>query len=123
MAKLTVRIDLPTGVRIGWGKIALLEQIERTGSISAAARAMGMSYRRAWLLVEETNAQTRHPVVATNIGGTHGGGAGLTETGHRLVAAYRAIEAKSKGAIGAEMHELSELLTEASFGTDEQEPK
>jgi molybdate transport system regulatory protein len=112
MPKLVVRIDLGTGVRIGWGKIVLLEAIDREGSISAGARAVGMSYRRAWLLVEETNAQLRAPAVATNVGGKSGGGAGLTEAGRALIAAYRTIEAKARESCADELAELRRMLTE-----------
>jgi molybdate transport system regulatory protein len=73
-AGLSIRVDLACGLRIGPGKIDLLEAIRSTGSISAAARALGMSYRRAWLLVEEINNGLREPVVSTESGGRHGGG-------------------------------------------------
>jgi molybdate transport system regulatory protein len=92
MARLSIRIDFAPGGRLGPGKIALLERIAATGSISAAGRAMGMSYRRAWLLVEALNGQFREPVVATQTGGSHGGGAVLTPFGNELVATYRTLE-------------------------------
>jgi molybdate transport system regulatory protein len=74
MAKthLSIRIDLASGDRIGPGKIALLEAIRSTGSISAAARSIGMSYRRAWLLVEEINQTLREPAVKAETGGARG---------------------------------------------------
>ena len=90
--RLSIRIDLAGGGRIGPGKIALLEAIGSSGSISAAGRAMKMSYRRAWDLVEDLNHTLGHPVVATMAGGVGGGGARLTEAGRTLVAQYRAIE-------------------------------
>jgi molybdate transport system regulatory protein len=89
--QLSLRIDLPQG-RIGPGKIALLEAIDREGSISAAGRALGMSYKRAWDLVDAMNTQLGVPVVAASTGGHRGGGATLTEAGCALVADYRAIE-------------------------------
>jgi molybdate transport system regulatory protein len=92
MARLSIRIDFEPGGRVGPGKIALLERIAATGSISAAGRAMGMSYRRAWLLVETLNALFREPVVSTQTGGKSGGGAVLTPFGTELVAVYRALE-------------------------------
>lgn len=92
MARLFLRVDLQPQGRIGPGKIALLEQIERTGSISAAGRALGMSYRRAWLLVDDLNKLLGAPVVATQLGGSHGGGASLTPLGSDLVARFRALE-------------------------------
>jgi len=89
--RLSIRIDLASGARIGPGKVALLEEIGRSGSISAAGRAMKMSYRRAWQLVEDLN-HSLGPVVVTAAGGAGGGGARLTETGATLVRQYRAIE-------------------------------
>jgi len=93
MATLSLRIDLDGGGRIGPGKIALLEKIGETGSISAAARAMGMSYKRGWDLVDETSRLLGRPVAQTRAGGARGGGAELTEAGRDLVRRYRAIEA------------------------------
>ena len=90
--RLSLRIDLASGARIGPGKVALLEEIARSGSISAAGRVLKMSYRRAWELVEDLNRHLGLPVVATSAGGRAGGGAQLTAAGHSLVAEYRAIE-------------------------------
>ena len=94
---LSLRIDFPGG-RIGPGKIALLEAIGREGSISAAARTLGMSYRRAWELVDSLNALVGTPVVAAATGGAGGGGARLTAAGERLVAEYREIERVARSA-------------------------
>jgi molybdate transport system regulatory protein len=91
-SRLSIRIDLTSGDRIGPGKIALLEAIQATGSISAAARRLGMSYRRAWLLVEQVNAALQEPAVAASIGGRQGGGAALTPIGERVIELYRSIE-------------------------------
>jgi molybdate transport system regulatory protein len=88
---LSLRIDLPQG-RIGPGKIRLLEAIAREGSISAAGRALGMSYRRAWDLVDALNRLLGTPVVEASPGGARGGGALLTEAGRTLIEDYRAIE-------------------------------
>jgi molybdate transport system regulatory protein len=88
---LSLRIDLPAG-RLGPGKIALLEAIDREGSISAAGRALGMSYKRAWDLVDALNKIVGAPVVDASPGGHRGGGALLTDAGRSLVADYRAIE-------------------------------
>lgn len=93
MPQLFLRIDFGPDARIGPGKIALLEAIGREGSISGAGRALGMSYRRAWLLVEAINRLFAEPVVATQLGGARGGGARLTGLGRELVASYRTIEA------------------------------
>ena len=89
---ISIRIDLASGGRIGPGKIALLEAIQSTGSISAAARSIGMSYRRAWLLVDEINQALREPAVTAETGGVRGGGAAVTAVGERVVGLYRAIE-------------------------------
>ncbi len=91
-ARLTLRVDLGPEQAIGPGKIKLLETIASTGSISQAGRALGMSYRRAWLLVADLNQCFREPVVAAQTGGSRGGGAALTPFGTQLVAHYRAIE-------------------------------
>jgi molybdate transport system regulatory protein len=90
--RLSIRIDLKSGDRIGPGKIALLEAIRDTGSISAGARKIGMSYRRAWLLVEQINAALEQPGVASSMGGRQGGGAVLTPVGERIIDIYRSIE-------------------------------
>ena len=92
MTRLTIRIDFAEGQRLGPGKVALLEAIEATGTITSAAKSLGMSYRRAWLLVEETNALFRAPSVETAHGGTRGGGAQLTAFGREVVTRYRRIE-------------------------------
>ncbi len=92
MARLSIRIDLGPDWRIGPGKVQLLEAIAEHGSISAAGRALGMSYRRAWLLVEDMNKGFGHPVIEAQIGGKAGGGAQLSAFGADVVAHYRAIE-------------------------------
>jgi len=92
---------------IGPGKVALLEAIAQTGSISAAAKTLGMSYRRAWLLVDETNRCLVRPAVRTASGGPHGGGTSLTPTGDELVRRYRMVERRTE--IAAE-RELGSLL-------------
>ena len=92
MARLTIRIDLASHGAIGPGKIRLLEVIGESGSISAAGRAMGMSYRRAWTLIDDLNRSFRSPVVETQLGGMRGGGAVLTDLGHDVIARYRAVE-------------------------------
>jgi molybdate transport system regulatory protein len=90
--RLSIRVDLATGARIGPGKVAVLEEIARSGSISAAGRALHISYRRTWELVEDLNATLGAPVVQTAAGGSGGGGASLTELGQAVVTRYRAIE-------------------------------
>jgi len=108
--RLSIRIDLASGDRIGPGKIALLEAIRSTGSISAAARSLGMSYRRAWLLVEEVNGALREPAVAAETGGRHGGGAALTAVGERVIDLYRAIEMHARSAAGGEFRAIGKLV-------------
>jgi molybdate transport system regulatory protein len=88
-----IRIDFSGTCSLGPGKISLLEGIERTGSLSAAARTLGMSYRRGWLLLHSTNEGFSQPVAELSVGGKDGGGARLTEFGKRLVADYRTFEA------------------------------
>jgi molybdate transport system regulatory protein len=96
--RVVIRIDLACGARIGPGKVALLEAIGRTGSISAAGRALRMSYRRAWELVEDLRSHLGAPVVTTAAGGSGGGGARLTAVGEAIIAEYRALEAQTTAA-------------------------
>jgi molybdate transport system regulatory protein len=98
-----LRIAMGKGLILGPGKIDLLEAIVRKGSISAASREMGMSYRRAWLLVEALNQMFSDPVVVAAPGGAHGGGAQITEFGKKIAAAYRRIEQKTRTAIREEL--------------------
>lgn len=112
--RLTFRIDFEGGDRLGPGKIALLEQIREHGSISAAARAMDMSYRRAWLLVESLNEIFDEPAVQTRIGRTEGGGAVLTPFGERLIALYRAMERGVATATRPAVRELAKARTKRS---------
>lgn len=95
---LSIRLDPAPGLRIGPGKVRLLEEIGRNGSISAAGRALGMSYRRAWELVEDLNRGLGRPVVETAPGGAGGGGTRLTRLGERVIREYRSIEAEAHAA-------------------------
>jgi molybdate transport system regulatory protein len=88
-----IRIDFSGTCSLGPGKVSLLEGIERTGSLSAAARTLGMSYRRGWLLLHSTNEGFSQPVAELSVGGKDGGGARLTDFGRQLVADYRSFEA------------------------------
>jgi molybdate transport system regulatory protein len=106
LPSLSVRIDLDPEGRIGPGKIQLLENIEACGSISAAGRAMDMSYKRAWDLVDEINRICRHPAVERQTGGRNGGGANLTPFGLSLVARYRKIERAAASAVREELMAL-----------------
>jgi molybdate transport system regulatory protein len=98
LPSLSVRIDLDSEGRIGPGKIQLLEKIREFGSISAAGRAMDMSYKRAWDLVDEINRICRQAAVERQTGGKNGGGAILTPFGTSLVARYRKIERAASSA-------------------------
>jgi len=108
--RLTLRVDLGSGRALGPGKVRLLEAIEKTGSISQAGRALGMSYRRAWLLVDDMNNCFRDAVIAAQPGGVHGGGATLTAFGQQLVERYRAIEAEALVATRKHLHDLEAAL-------------
>ena len=108
--RLSIRIDLQDGGRIGPGKVALLEAIEQAGSISAAGRAMKISYRRAWQLVEELNRVVGHPVVGTSAGGSGGGGARLTAEGKTLVQVYRAVEQSAADTARSHLAVLDRLV-------------
>lgn len=91
-AAARLRIDLSSDVSVGPGKIALLEGIGRSGSLSSAARELRISYRRAWELVHSVNEAFREPVVHFSTGGKEGGGAELTALGRQLVERYRGLE-------------------------------
>jgi molybdate transport system regulatory protein len=95
--KIIVRLYCGDEIAMGPGKADLLEAIEGCGSISAAARAMDMSYRRAWLLVDTMNRCWKEPLVATAPGVAHGGGARLTALGKRVLAHYRGLQARIDG--------------------------
>jgi molybdate transport system regulatory protein len=111
MAQLSIRIDFGPDLRIGPGKIKLLEQIAALGSISAGGRSMDMSYRRAWELVEELNRIFGKPVVVSRSGGKKGGGASLTPFGLSLISRYRAME---QAAAAASKTHLEALDRESS---------
>ena len=109
-ARLTLRVDFGANRSIGPGKVRLLEAIGRTGSISQAGRDLGMSYRRAWLLIDDMRRCFRQAVVSARPGGSLGGGAVLTEFGANLVRDYRAIEAAAALAAKPRMRGLQAAL-------------
>lgn len=111
--RLTLRVDFGSRRSIGPGKIRLLEEIGRGGSISQAGRSLGMSYRRAWLLIDDLNRSFRHAVVRAKSGGSQGGGAVLTEFGSQLVHDYRAIESAAAGAAKTPLRRLEAALQNA----------
>lgn len=103
------RVQIGEAIALGPGKIDLLRAIDSERSISAAARAMGLTYKRAWLLIDSLNQGFGRPVVAASAGGRGGGGAALTPLGLALVARYTALEAKLEKACGAELAAFREL--------------
>src|SRR5947209_17483364 len=98
MARIKVSIVFESGARIGPGKAALLESIRNTGSISAAARDMGMPYKRAWMLLDSMNRAFREPVVEAVTGGSGGGRAMLTPFGADVLDGYRRMLAAAEAA-------------------------
>ena len=107
---LTLRILGNGSAAMGPGKAELITRINTTGSISAAAREMGMSYRRAWQLVEAINKSFREPVVVTATGGKRGGGASVTDFGRALVAQFHAMEDKASSAIADDLAHYAQQL-------------
>ena len=105
-----LRIMLDDEIALGPGKVDLLEAIRDRGSISAAGKQLGMSYRRAWLLVDSMNRCFRVPLVQTAAGGVAGGGAHLTQTGEEIIAQYRALEAEVAKITDKTFAEIKSLL-------------
>jgi len=105
-ARLMIRVAFGAHDAIGPGKARLVELVDRHGSISAASRAMGISYRRAWLLIEGLRRTFRKPVVAARHGGKRGGGAGLTPFGCALLARYREIERLARAAAAPQLRAM-----------------
>ena len=105
-----LRVLLGSAIAIGPGKADLLDAIDRTGSISGAAREMGMSYRRAWLLVETMNKAFKAPLVEAATGGKGGGGARVTDHGVDILRRYREMEDKAAASVTDEMEDFAELL-------------
>ncbi len=114
MAKLTIRVDFETGASLGPGKVGLLEEVEKTGSIRNAAEAVGMSFRQAWLLLKAIEEMFGQPVITTQRGGQHGGGSKLTELGRLVVASYRQLERASAAAAQKELAVLEKKLDPAA---------
>ena len=109
-AKPQIRIMFRKAIAMGPGKADLLAAIERTGSISAAARSLGMSYRRAWLLVDTMNQCFKSPVVETLTGGQRGGGARVTQLGHDVLTRYLARDAKAAASVRRDLAAFSRLM-------------
>ena len=115
--RLRLRIVFGDDAMLGPGKADLLEHIRDTGSIAAAGRRMNMSYKRAWMLVEEMNGAFRDPVVSSTRGGAKGGGARLTEAGEAVLANYRKLEEITAEAGAARIGLLQSMLRDLPSGT------
>lgn len=115
--RLRLRIVFGDDAMLGPGKADLLEHIRDTGSIAAAGRRMNMSYKRAWMLVEEMNGAFRDPVVSSTRGGAKGGGARLTEAGEAVLANYRKLEEITAEAGAARIGLLQSMLRDLPPGT------
>jgi molybdate transport system regulatory protein len=109
-----LRIVLAPEITIGPGKADLLQGIQETGSIAAAGRRMGMSYKRAWYLVETMNGHFAGPLVTASKGGRQGGGAALTDLGRQVLTSYRLMEQRTQRAIERELERLRALLVDIS---------
>jgi molybdate transport system regulatory protein len=109
-ARPRLRILLGEAIAVGPGKADLLATIATTGSISAAARAMGMSYRRAWLLANELNRAFCSPLIVSGVGGRRGGGAIVTDLGHEVLRRYRGMEALAETCLAAEIRVFAKFL-------------
>lgn len=114
-----LRVLLGNSIAIGPGKAELLRLIEQTGSIAAAARQMGMSYRRAWNLVNTMNKAFRQPIVQSITGGKGGGGAALTLFGRDALRRYQTMERKALKSIDKEMDEFGEMLNSNYLDLDD----
>ncbi|GAP34981.1 winged helix-turn-helix domain-containing protein [Piscinibacter sakaiensis] len=109
-ARFRLRVTVGDAIAIGPGKIALLEAIAATGSLTEAARHLGMSYRRAWLLLDQINRSLKLPAVDSAKGGAHGGGSVLTAVGEEVVTLYRGIEATAEAACADALKRLLALV-------------
>jgi molybdate transport system regulatory protein len=110
VARFRMRVMSGETIAIGPGKIALLEAIDETRSITAAARSINMSYRRAWMLIDQLNAALKKPAVRSAKGGEHGGGSELTPAGAALIAVYRRIETRAAQTCAGEIDSLLSLV-------------
>ena len=111
-----VRILFGSVYPLGPGKASLIEAVGRTGSISAAARELGMSYRRAWQLIDATNNCFRQPLVETATGGRGGGGATVTPFGEEVLDRFRTIEAKAVASVDRDITEFERYLADEPSG-------
>ena len=114
MARLSIRIDFGPELRVGPGKIQLLEEVAALGSIAAGGRALNMSYRRAWELIDDLNRTFGKPVVDSRSGGRKGGGATLTPLGLALITRYRAMERAAAAATETHLAALTGEIAAAA---------
>ncbi|MCF8480035.1 MAG: LysR family transcriptional regulator [Rhodospirillum sp.] len=121
--RLRLRLKLCGFAILGPGKADLLETLKETGSISAAARTNGLSYRKAWAMLDELNRAFQSPLVATSFGGAKGGGARLTEMGETVLTTYRELERKTLNAAGDEIALLQSLSNESAPKGDPDAPE
>ena len=110
--RFRLRITAGDAIAIGPGKIALIEAIAKTGSITSAAKSLDMSYRRAWLLLDDLNRALKKPAVDSAKGGQNGGGSQVTDAGLQLITLYRGIEAKAAETCRAEVSRLLRMLAQ-----------
>ena len=115
--KVTVRVDFDRDTAIGPGKIALLERMRDSGSLSQAARDLDMSYRRAWQLLSNLNRSFREPLVLTAVGGSGGGGSTLTPLAEKVIAAYREFERDINTRAADHFGALAQAVAPTSGGT------
>jgi len=111
VARFRMRVTAGDVIAIGPGKIALLEAIGETGSLTSAAKSLDMSYRRAWMLLDELNGALKKPAVDSTKGGQHGGGSELTDVGRQLVELYRRIDTTATRACAPDIKRLLGLLS------------
>jgi molybdate transport system regulatory protein len=109
-ARFRLRVSSGETIAVGPGKISLLEAIQQTRSITSAAKSIGMSYRRAWMLIDELNASLKKPAVHSAKGGERGGGSELTDVGEALIDLYRRIEERAAKACAADIATLLRLV-------------
>lgn len=114
--RMNLRLHFQQGLTFGRGKADLLQAIDEEGSISAAGRRMGMSYRRAWNLVEEMNTAFTPPLIDSSRGGSGGGGASLTDQGRRILAHYRGLESMLRDAGAVHVDALRTALAPKTRG-------
>ncbi|MFM0505700.1 LysR family transcriptional regulator [Paraburkholderia caffeinilytica] len=108
--RFRMRIRSGDAVALGPGKVELLEAVREYGSISAAARSLGMSYRRAWLLIDELNRSLKAPATHSEQGGQSGGGCTLTPVGETIIRLYRDVEVEAQRSCAKQIAELTRMI-------------